>query len=87
MHAPRSAIGRNTVESIQSALVYGTAAEADGMVERIRTELGAPATVVATGGLAPLLIPHTRTIDHHDEWLTIQGLRLVFERNVGSDHG
>lgn len=87
VHAPRSAIGRNTVESIQSALIYGTAAEADGMVERIRTELGAPATVVATGGLAPLLIPHTRTIDHHDEWLTIQGLRLVFDLNVGSDHG
>ena len=86
IHPPRSTIGRNTVESIQSALVYGTAAEADGMVDRMREEIGGHATVVATGGLAPLLVPFCRTIDHHDEWLTLQGLRLVFERNVGPEH-
>jgi type III pantothenate kinase len=86
VHAPRSAIGKNTVESIQSALVFGTAAEADGLVERMREEIGGDATVVATGGLAPLLVPFCRMIDHHDEWLTLEGLRLVFERNVGPDH-
>jgi type III pantothenate kinase len=85
VQAPRSTIGKNTVESIQSALVYGTAAETDGMVERIREELGVRATAVATGGLAPLLVPYCRSIDRHDEWLTLEGLRLVFERNVGAE--
>lgn len=85
LHRPRSVIGKNTVEAIQSALVFGTAAEANGIVERIRAELGTPATVVATGGLAPLLVPHCTVVDRHDEWLTLEGLRLVFERNVGTD--
>jgi type III pantothenate kinase len=85
LQAPRSVIGRNTVDAIQSALVYGTAAEADGLVERIRAELGAEAPAVATGGLAWLIAPHCRTIAHHDEWLTLEGLRLVFERNVGAE--
>jgi type III pantothenate kinase len=83
LHPPKSVIGRNTVEAIQSALVYGTAAEADGMIERMRKELGGSATVVATGGLAPLLIPYCQFVDEHDPWLTLEGLRLVFERNVG----
>lgn len=80
--APRSVIGKNTVESVQSGLLYGTAAEVDGMVERIRAELER-ATVVATGGLAGIIVPHCRTVDHHDPWLTLEGLRLVFEKNVG----
>jgi type III pantothenate kinase len=81
---PRSPIGKGTVEAIQSGLIYGTAGEVDGIVERIRAELGAPtATVIATGGLAPVVIPHCRTIDHHEPWLTLEGLRLVAERNVG----
>ena len=87
LNAPTTVIGRNTIESIQSALVYGTAAEADGIVDRIRKELGGDTTVVATGGLAPMLVPFCETVDHHDEWLTLEGLRLVFERNVGSAHG
>ncbi len=79
--APRSPIGTSTVEAIQSGLIYGTAAEVDGVVDRIRAELGAPsATVIATGGLAPVVIPHCRTIDHHEPWLTLEGLRLVHER-------
>jgi len=86
LHPSRTIIGKNTVESIQSALIYGTASEADGMVIRIRAELGADAMVVATGGLAPLLVPFCETVDHHDEWLTLEGLRLVFERNIGPDH-
>jgi type III pantothenate kinase len=83
LQAPRSPIGRSTVEAIQSGLVYGTAGEVDGIVERIRAELGAPdATVIATGGLAPVVIPHCRTVEHHAPWLTLHGLRLVFEKNA-----
>ena len=80
---PRSVIGKNTVEAIQSGLLYGTAAEIDGVVQRMRGELGDGATAVATGGLAGLVVPYCSTIDHHDPWLTLQGLRLVFDRNVG----
>jgi type III pantothenate kinase len=83
LQAPRTAIGKNTVDSIQSALIFGTAAEADGMIERMRKEFGGDATVVATGGLAPLVIPHCQFVDEHDPWLTLEGLRLVFERNAG----
>lgn len=82
---PRSPIGKNTVEAIQSGLIYGTAGEVDGIVERIRQELDAPqATVIATGGLAAVVIPHCRTIDLHEPWLTLEGLRIVFER-VGAE--
>lgn len=81
--APRSVIGKNTVEAMQSGLIFGVAAEVDGIVERMVKELGGVATVVATGGLAPVVVPHCRTIDHHAPWLTLEGLRLVFERNVG----
>jgi type III pantothenate kinase len=84
LHAPRTAIGRNTVEAIQSALIFGTAAEADGMIERMRKELGGQVTkVVATGGLASLVVPHCQLIDEHDPWLTLEGLRLVFDKNAG----
>jgi type III pantothenate kinase len=82
--APRSVIGKNTVEAIQSGLVFGTAAEVDGVVERIQKDTG-PATVVATGGLAEVVMPHCHSIDHHDSWLTLQGLRLIFDRNFESD--
>ena len=83
LQAPRTAIGKNTVDAIQSALIFGTAAETDGMIERMRKEFGGDATVVATGGLAPLVIPHCQFVDEHDPWLTLEGLRLVFERNAG----
>ncbi len=84
LQAPRSVIGKSTVECIQAGLIYGTAAEVDGVIERIKGELGAGATVVATGGLAPAVLPYCRTIDEHDPWLTLEGLRLVFERNVSN---
>lgn len=83
LQAPRTGVGKNTVEAIQSALIFGTAAEADGMIDRMRKELGGNATVVATGGLAPLIVPHCQFVDEYDPWLTLEGLRLVFERNVG----
>ncbi|MGH2636082.1 MAG: type III pantothenate kinase [Actinomycetota bacterium] len=83
LQAPRSAVGKSTVEAIQSALIFGTAAEADGLIDRLRKELGGNATVVATGGLAPLVVPHCQFVDEHDPWLTLEGLRLVFDRNAG----
>lgn len=83
LQTPRNAIGKSTVEAIQSALIFGTAAETDGMIDRLRKELGGHATVVATGGLAQLITPHCQFVDEHDPWLTLEGLRLVFERNVG----
>jgi type III pantothenate kinase len=84
LQPPRSVIGKNTVESMQSGLVFGAAAEVDGMVDRMEKELG-PSTVVATGGLADVVVPHCRSIDEHEPWLTLEGLRLVFERNVGRE--
>ena len=81
LEAPASVVGRNTVEAIQSGLVFGTAGEVDGIVERIRRELG-EATTVATGGLAPVVVPHCRSVDHHEPFLTLEGLRLVHGKNV-----
>ena len=82
---PRAVIGRNTVESILSGLIRGTAAEVDGVVERVQKELGGHATVIATGGLADAVLPHCTSIDHHDPWLTLKGLRLIFEKNTARD--
>jgi len=82
---PPATVGRSTVEAIQSGLIFGTAAEVDGIVRRIQAEVG-PSTVVATGGLAPVVIPHCETVERHEPWLTLEGLRLVFEKNaVGAD--
>lgn len=82
LNAPKNVIGKSTVECIQSGLIFGTAGEVDGIVQRIRAELGTPAVTIATGGLAGVVIPHCSTIDHHEPWLTLEGLRLVFEKNV-----
>ena len=81
---PRSVIGRSTVESIQSGVLYGFAAQVDGMVARIHDEIG-EATVIATGGLAGLVAPHTTSVDHVEPWLTLHGLRIVHERNHSGD--
>ncbi|MGH3109442.1 MAG: type III pantothenate kinase [Gaiellaceae bacterium] len=79
--APPSAIGKTTVGGLQSGLVYGFAGQVDGIVGRIREELGAEARVVATGGLADLVAPHSRAIERVDAFLTLDGLRLVWELN------
>jgi type III pantothenate kinase len=81
--APERVISQTTVSALQSGLVYGFAGQVDAIVDRIREELGAPgAPVVATGGLAELIAPHSRTISIVDPELTLQGLRLVWDRNA-----
>ena len=83
--APESVIGKTTVGGLQSGLVYGFAGQVDGIVARIREELRAPdATVVATGGLAELIAPHSALIERVDPFLTLEGLRLVWELNRDS---
>ena len=79
---PRSAIGKNTVEALQSGALYGFAGQVDGLVDRICEELGEVTAVIATGGLAPIVVPESLTITHHEPDLTLIGLRLVFEKNT-----
>jgi type III pantothenate kinase len=81
IEAPAAAIGRNTQAAIQSGMVYGFAGQVDGIVGRIREELGVEATAIATGGLAGAIVPHCQEIDEVDDLLTLTGLRLVWERN------
>lgn len=82
---PRSVVGKNSMECIQSGAIFGFAGLVDGLVDRIRDELGEPvatnATVVATGAAASLIVPESETIDHVEPHLTATGLRLVYERN------
>jgi type III pantothenate kinase len=81
--APETAIGKTTESALRSGLVFGFAGQVDGIVTRIRAELGdESATVVATGGLAELIVPHTQTVGEVDPFLTLEGLRLVWELNA-----
>jgi type III pantothenate kinase len=91
---PRSVVGKNTVECMQAGAVFGFAGLVDGLVGRIRNDVdgfaGGPdnqVTVVATGHTAPLLLAELHSVDHYDPHLTLQGLRLVFERNRDSQRG
>jgi type III pantothenate kinase len=84
---PRSVIGKNTVECLQSGVLYGFAGQVDGLVHRIEAELGSgagPVTVLGTGGLAPLMVGVSETITEYVPDLTLEGLRLTYLRNVRS---
>lgn len=79
---PPRAIGRNTVHSMQSGIVFGYVGLVDGLVRRLAAEMDTEVAVIATGGLAALIEPESETIDDIDEFLTLEGLRLIFLRNA-----
>ena len=80
--APRALIGKTTIDAIRSGIVYGYAAQVDGIVERLRDELGDEAKTIATGGLAHVIVPFTASIESVDDLLTLTGLRLLHSRNA-----
>lgn len=78
---PRSVLGKNTIEQLQAGAFYGFGAVVDGVCARLKQAVG-PATVVATGGLAPVVLPSTNVVDHYEPWLTLYGLRAIYARNA-----
>lgn len=84
---PRGVIGKNTVEAMQAGMLYGFAGQVDGVVNRMAAELVGPdgdpddVTVIATGGLSTLVLSECAVIDEHEPWLTLLGLRMVYDRN------
>ena len=81
LEAPPSVIGRNTVHAMQSGLLFGYVALVEGMIARFKAELGADTKVIATGGLSEIIAKHTASIDIIDPWLTLDGLRILWEMN------
>jgi type III pantothenate kinase len=79
--APRALIGKSTVEAIRSGVIFGFASQVDGMVARLREELGDETEAIATGGLANTIVPYCDSIDDVDQMLTLTGLRIIHERN------
>jgi type III pantothenate kinase len=78
---PGTVIGKNTVQSMQAGAVYGFAGQVDGIVGRMRAEMGSNAVTVATGGLAPLIFEHASSLDKLDPLLTLRGLEIIYRRN------
>jgi type III pantothenate kinase len=81
LERPRAVIGKSTIDSVRSGVVYGFAGQVDGIVERVRGELGEDTRAIATGGLAEFIVPYCESIDEVDDLLTLTGLRLLYERN------
>ncbi len=81
LQRPPSVIGRNTVHAMQSGLLFGYVSMVEGMVERFRAELGPEMKVIATGGLAEIVAKETKVIQHIAPWLTLDGLRIIWELN------
>ncbi len=81
LQRPPSVIGRNTVHAMQSGLLFGYVSMVEGMVERFRAELGPEMKVIATGGLAEIVAKETKVIQHIAPWLTLDGLRILWELN------
>jgi type III pantothenate kinase len=79
--APGHAIGKSTIQAVQSGIVYGSAALIDGLIERISKEVGGNANVIATGGQAAIVVEHCKLVDRVEPDLTLVGLRLIFQRN------
>ena len=81
LERPPSVIGSNTVHAMQSGLIFGYVGLVESMIARFRRELGDAMQTVATGGLAPVIARHTDAIEHIEPWLTLEGLRLLYEMN------
>jgi type III pantothenate kinase len=79
---PRSVIGKNTVECLQAGMYFGFGGQVDRIVERMIEELGEVTAVIATGGLAPLVLGECTRVTHHEPMLTLLGLQLIYERNI-----
>lgn len=82
LEAPPCAIGKNTIEAMQSGLIFGHAALLDGMIDRVQKELNGTATIIATGGLAPLIIPYCNHHIIYDDTLLIKGMLLIYKKNI-----
>lgn len=81
LEAPAKTIGKNTIDCMKSGVIYGNASMADGMIDRIEAELGEKATVVATGGLSQMILPHCRHKIIFDNDLLIKGLKIIYDKN------
>jgi type III pantothenate kinase len=81
LERPPSVIGRNTVHAMQSGLLFGYIALVEGMVARFRNELGAGMKVIGTGGLVDIIAGETKVIEFNAPWLTLEGLRMIWEMN------